>query len=97
MAKNGYEIIQYSLCEGWINNLYDGSDCPYVFTTIEEAVAELQEEYDDWHAEIEAGERGTDDEYDISLFQITCNTTGVQYGLNLIEGKVIVTHGFSFH
>ncbi|MBI5098382.1 MAG: hypothetical protein HZB30_03975 [Nitrospirae bacterium] len=97
MANNGYEIVQYSLCEGWVNNLYDGNDDPYVFTTIEEAIAELQEEYDDWQAEIEAGERGKDYGYDIRSFQIICNATGVMYELDLIEAKVIVTHGFSFH
>jgi hypothetical protein len=47
IRKSGYEILQYSLFEGWINNLYDGGDCPYVFSSIEEAVAELQEKFDD--------------------------------------------------
>ena len=95
--KSGYEIFQYSLCEGWVNNLYDGNDNPYVFTTLEEAIAELQEEFNEWQAEIEAGERGEDDGYDICTFQIICNATCVVYGLHLIEGKVIVSHGFSYH
>ena len=68
IRKSGYEILQYSLCEGWINNLYDGGDCPYVFSSIEEAVAELQEEFDDWQAEIEAGDRDEEDGYDIATF-----------------------------
>lgn len=86
----GFEILQYSLCEGWINNLYEGNDCPYVFSTIEEAVAELQDEFDDWQSEIEAGERSEEDGYDISTFQIVCNKTGVAYELGLISGKVMV-------
>lgn len=97
IKKSGYEILQYSLCEGWINNLYDGNDIQYVFATIEEAVAELQEEYDDWHAEIETGERSKDDRYDISSFQIICNATGVRHLLDLIEGKVFVSHGIEYH
>lgn len=87
--------MQYSLCEGWINNLYDGNDSPYVFTSIEEAVAELQEEFNDWQTEIGAGEREKDDGYDICSFQIICNTTGVVYKLDLIEGTVVVSHRFS--
>jgi hypothetical protein len=97
IKNNTYEILQFSLCEGWVNNLYDGNDDPYVFTSIEEAIAELQEEFNDWQAEIEAGERGKDDEYDIRTFQIICNATGVVYELNLIEGQVVVSHGFSYH
>ncbi|MDP3111625.1 MAG: hypothetical protein Q8M71_05945 [Thermodesulfovibrionales bacterium] len=93
ITNSGYEILQYSMCEGWINNLYDGSDSPYVFTSIEEAIAELQEEFDNWQIEIEAGERDKEDEYDISTFQIVCNKTRVIYELDLVAGKVVVIHG----
>lgn len=97
IRKSGYEILQYSLCEGWINNLYDSSDCPYVFATIEEAVAELQEEFDDWQTEIDIGDRDKEEEYDIRSFQIICNATGVRHELDLIDGKVTVSCGFSYH
>ena len=88
-----YEILQFSLCEGWVNNLCDSNDNPYVFSSIEEAIAELQEEFDDWQAEIEAGDRDEEDGYDISTFQIACNITGVAYELDLVAGKVVVIHG----
>ncbi|MBI5846549.1 MAG: hypothetical protein HZB31_01095 [Nitrospirae bacterium] len=91
--SSGHEILQYSLCEGWINNLYDDNDCPYVFASLEEAIAELQEEFDDWQAEIATGERDEEDSYDISTFQIACNITGVAYELDLVAGKVVVIHG----
>ncbi len=78
--------MQYSVCEGWINNLYDTDDDPYVFSTLEEAIAELQEEFDEWQAEVEAGERDEDERYDISSFEIVSNTTGEVYKLDLIEG-----------
>lgn len=97
IRKNGYEILQYSLCEGWVNNLYDGSNCPYIFETLEAAVKELQEEFADWQAEINAGDREKDEGYDINEFQILCNSTGVMYILDLIDGKVIATDGFSYH
>lgn len=89
-AKNGYEILQYSHCEGWVNNLYDENKNTYVFATIEQAIAELQEEFDDWNAEIKAGERDKADHYDITTFQIKCIETGKVYALDLIGGKVIV-------
>ena len=84
--------MQFSLCEGWVNNLYDSNENPYVFATLEEAIAELQEEFDDWQAEIEAGDRDEEDGYDISTFQIICNATEEIYKLDLIDGRVI---GFS--
>ena len=87
------EILQFSLCEGWINNLYDVNDNPYVFSTVEEATAELQEEFDDWQAEIEIGERDEEDGYDILNFQIVCNKTGVAYELDLVAGKVVAIYG----
>jgi hypothetical protein len=93
ITNSGYEILQFSLCEGWLNNLYDGNDNPYVFSTIGEAIAELQEEFDDWQAEIEAGEREGEDVYDISTFQIGCNETGVVYELDLVAGRVVVLLG----
>lgn len=93
MASTGFEILQYSICEGWVNNLFDGNDNPYVFSTIEEAIAELQEEFDDWLVEIEIGDRTEEDGYDISTFQIICDKTGIAYGLDLIAGKVVVIHG----
>ena len=83
------EILQFSLCEGWVNNLYDGNDNPYVFSTVEEALAELQEEFDDWQTEIAAGARDEKDGYDIAAFQIVCNKTGVAYELDLVAGKVV--------
>lgn len=91
MPNTGYEILQYSVCDGWVNNLLDGERNPYVFAAIAEAVAELQEEFDDWNAEIQAGDRASDDGYDICAFQIKCAATGQLYELDLLEGKVAVT------
>ena len=88
-----YEILQYSLCEGWMNNLYDSNNKPYVFVTIEDAIAELQGEFDDWLTEIERGERSEDEGYDIGTFQIICNPTSIIYDLDFIEGKVIIVSG----
>jgi hypothetical protein len=94
--KTGYEIMQYSICDGWINNLYDGNNDPYVFSSLEEAIAELQEEFDDWQAEIENGDRDEDERYDISSFEIVCNTTGLVYALDIVDRKVIVAHAHTY-
>ena len=87
-----YEILQFSLCEGWINNLSDGEGHLYTFPTLEEAIAELQEEFDDWNSEILRGERDKDDGYDICTFQIRCIATGMLYELDEIEGKISVSN-----
>lgn len=90
MINKGFEILQYSICDGWINNLLDGEKNPCVFVTLGEAVAELQEEFDDWNAEIRSGERDEEDGFDIATFQIKCGDTGIVYPLDLIDGKVVV-------
>lgn len=89
-TRSGYEILQYSHCEGWVNNLYDESTNTIVFDTLEEAVAELQAEYDDWNAEIQTGVRSKEDFYDISTFQIKCIETGIVYALDLVDDKVTI-------
>ncbi len=91
MLNSGYEILQYSVCDGWVNNLLDGENNPYVFANLAEAVAELQEEFDDWNAEIQAGDRTEDDGFDICAFQIKCAATGKLYELDMLEGKVAVS------
>ncbi len=88
--------MQYSICDGWINNLYDGNDEPYVFASLEEAIAELQVEFDDWQSEINAGERDEDERYDISSYEIVCNTTGLVCALDLVDRKVIVAHAYTY-
>ena len=96
-SRPGYEILQYSLREGWVNNLYDSSNKPYVFVKIEDAIAELQSEFDDWHTENHFGQRSEDEGYDINTFQIICNATGIIYDLDLVDGKVIVVSGSTIH
>lgn len=89
MQNTGYEILQYSLCDGWVNNLLDGDGKPCVFATLEEAVVELQGEFDDWNAETRSGERDAGDGYDIGAFRIKCASTGALHALDL-EGRRIV-------
>jgi hypothetical protein len=89
MTNKGFEILQYSICDGWINNLLDGDKKPYVLGTLGEAVAELQEEFDDWNAEIARGDRDSEDGFDIATFQIS-DGTGRIFALDMIEGKVVV-------
>lgn len=91
MKHHGYEIMQFSLCEGWANNLYDGNGKPIVFSAFEHAIAELQVEFDDWAAEIAAGKRRDDEGYDIGEFQILCAETGKVYELGLKDGEVIIS------
>lgn len=92
MKHHEYKILQFSLCEGWVNNLYDGNDKPLVFATLEDALAELQEEFDDWEAEIRAGERREDEGFDIGEFQLLCAETAKAYELGWKNGKIIVSH-----
>lgn len=92
MPNRGYEILQYSVCDGWVNNLLDREKNPYIFATLAEAVAELQEEFDDWNAEIQAGDRDEDDGYDISTFQIRVTATGAVYALDLKEGMILAVN-----
>ena len=88
--------MQYSICDGWINNLYYSNDDLYVFSTLEETIAELQDEYNDWELEIKNGDREEDDGYDICNFQIVCSATGILYELDLIDREVVVAHTYTY-
>jgi len=74
--------MHFSLCEGWTNP-YIEKGKPYVFATLEDALNDLQEDFEDWAAEIAAGERGEDEGYDITEFKIKCNESGKVYDLAL--------------
>ena len=64
-----YEVLTYTLCDGYINCWsVDGE--PQTFDSIEAAQAEIDELFDDIEAEIAAGERGADEGYDRSDFEI---------------------------
>lgn len=76
-----------------MNNLFDCNNKPYSFNALEDAVSELQEEFDDWQTEIETGEREEEDGYGISTFQIVCNEISIIYELALVAGKVVLIHG----
>ncbi|MES1026632.1 hypothetical protein ABN584_27440 [Gloeocapsa sp. BRSZ] len=69
-----YEVRQCTVCTGWVNNWLihqeDGSSHPQTFQTIEEAQAEIDEFLADIEAEIQSGDRQSDEGYHISEFQI---------------------------
>jgi hypothetical protein len=69
-----FEVRQYTVCAGWVNNWLihqeDGKCQPQTFQTIEEAQAEIDEFLADIEAEIQSGNRQPDESYHISEFQI---------------------------
>lgn len=63
---------------------------PYLFATLVEAVAGLQEELDEMNSEVRAGGREEDEICGIDSFQIRRTATGALFQLDLIDGKVMV-------
>ena len=71
---NRYEVHTYTLCQGWINcwMLTDenGNETSESFPTIKAAQIELDEFFADIDAEMDRGERATDEGYDRAEYRI---------------------------
>lgn len=64
-----YQVLQYSLCDGWTNN-WTVNDEPMTFASAEEAQAEIDEFLADIQADIDCGDREPDDGYSPDEFMV---------------------------
>lgn len=69
-----YEVQHHTLCAGWVNTWAihhpDGSSEAETFDTAEQAQAALDEFLAETQAEIEAGQRASDEAYSRDEFRI---------------------------
>ena len=85
-TSHGFELLTYIWCEGFCDYVFDEQDRPFVFDSIEEAVAELQEDFDIWTQQLRDGER--EYSFEPGEFRIRCVETNERYELELWNGKL---------
>ena len=85
-ASHRFELLTYIWCDGFRSYVFDEQDKPLVFDSIEEAVAELQEDFDIWARQLRDGKRGYD--FDPSEFRIKCLESNERCDLELFNGKL---------
>jgi len=85
-----FELLHYVWLEGFTNNLLDAFDEPVVFNSIEEALEDLQDDFDTWTEEIRKGEREREEAFDPKEFSVRCVETDAHCELKLANGKLIL-------
>lgn len=85
-SKYSFELLNYVWLEGYCTYILDANDQSYRFHSIEEALLELQEDFDTWASEIRRGER--EDGYEPEEFMIRCTETGALCGVQMIKERL---------
>jgi len=91
-----FELLHYVWLEGYINNLLDECDRPIVFDSVEEVLAELQDDFDIWAEEIRTGERQCKEKFDTKEFMVRCVETDARCGFMLVNRKLVLVSDCQF-
>ena len=81
-----FELLNYVWLEGFRSYIFDEHDKPFLFSSIEEAIEELQDDFDTWAQEIKDGEREYG--FDAEEFMIRCVETNACCNVELLNGKL---------
>jgi hypothetical protein len=90
LNSGGYELLNFVWLEGFKPFYFDGKGQTLRFSTLEGAIAELQDDFDTVAREIEDGEREADCGFSPDEFQIRCVDSGERFDVDLIDGIVRV-------
>jgi hypothetical protein len=85
-ACHRFELLAYIWVDGFCSYVFDEDDKPFLFDSLEEAVAELQDDFDIWAQQIGDGEREYG--FDPEEFMIRCVTTDARCRLELSDGRL---------
>lgn len=85
-SEYGFELLNYVWLEGYCAYILDAKDQSYRFDSIEEALSELQEDFDTWASEIRRDER--EDGYEPEEFMIRCIETREVCSVQIIAEKL---------
>ena len=90
MSVSGYsfELLNHVWLEGDCPYYFDGDGHPLRFPSLEDALAELQDDFDTWAREMEDGEREPDCGFSPEEFEIRCVETDERFGVDLTDGKL---------
>ena len=86
-----FELLNYVWLEGFVPYYFEGDGSPLYFSTVEEVLAELQDDFDTVAQEMADGDRDADCGYSPDEFRIRCIQTGEEFNVDLVDGKLRVS------
>lgn len=89
-SHHHFELLHCIWLNEFINNLLDEHDKPIVFDSVEEALADLQDDFDTWAEEIRRGERERDEGFSPEEFLVRCVETDAPCELKLVGKKLVL-------
>lgn len=95
-SRYHFELLHYVWLEGFLNNLLDESDRPVVFDSVEEALEDLQGDFDTWADEIRRGERDREEAFDPEELSMRCVETDARCGFLLVGRKLVLVSDRQF-
>ena len=81
-----FELLNYVWLEGFRPYYLDGNGEPLGFSSLEEALAELQDDFDLVAQEIADGDRDADCGFSPEEFKIHCIQTAQEFRVDLVDG-----------
>ena len=79
---------------GWTPFGYDEEDRPVTFSSVEQAMKDLQAFFDMLLEAVREGDREADQSYDPNDFAIRCVTTADLCGVTLRDGRVLLSPAY---
>lgn len=90
MTQARFEVLNYTWCDGYINSYLDDHGLPVVFDCIEDALDDLQHDFDIWADQVRSGERAPECAFDDEEFLIRCVNTGTTCNVQLVLGTLFL-------
>ena len=85
-----FELLNYVWLEGFVSYYFDINDKPLRFPSLNEALAELQDDFDIVAQEIADGGREPDCGLSPEEFQIRCVETDARFAIEWMNGRVCI-------
>src|SRR3990167_9196907 len=86
-----FEVLTYAWCDGFANSYLNEADLPVTFDCIEDALEDLQDDFDIWANQVRSGERDPDNIFCDDEYLIRCIDTGSGCKVKLVLGTLFLT------
>ncbi|MFY9328687.1 MAG: hypothetical protein WAO76_11825 [Georgfuchsia sp.] len=89
-----FMVLSYAFCEGYESYYLNEHGVPVLYDSIEDALADIQSEFDRWADEVRSGEREPEDSFDEEEFLVSCANTGTNCRVANVHGTIFLIDEF---
>lgn len=90
LAQCRFEVLSYTWCDGFINSYLDDDESTVIFDCIEEAMEDLQHDFDIWSDQVRSGERAPETVFEDKEFLVRCVNTEMECKVQLVLGTLFL-------